>query len=229
MLPVGTIVNVVAILGGGILGLVIGRRFPEGMRNLVFQGLGLCTLIIGVQMALAFTNPLLMIFSILLGGVTGEILRLEEFFASLGDRVKRLVRSRNTTFTDGMITASLLYCVGSMAILGSFDEGLRGDPTLLFTKSMLDGFASIALASTYGVGVIFSVVPLFLYQFSLTMFASMFREVITTGLITELTAVGGLLIIGIGINLMKLTYIRISNLLPALGFIVVLAKIFGEG
>lgn len=229
MLPVGTIVNVVAILGGGILGLVIGRRFPEGMRNLVFQGLGLCVLIIGVQMALTFTNPLLMIFSILLGGVTGELLHLEEFFASLGDRVKRLVRSRNTTFTDGMITASLLYCVGSMAILGSFDEGLRGDPTLLFTKSMLDGFASIALASTYGVGVLFSVVPLFLYQFSLTMFASMFREVITTGLITELTAVGGLLIIGIGINLMKLTYIRISNLLPALGFIVVLAKIFGEG
>lgn len=229
MLPVGTLVNVAAVLGGGFLGLVIGRRFPEGMRSLVFQGLGLCVLIIGVQMALTFTNPLLMIFSILLGGVTGELLHLEEFFASLGDRVKRLVRSRNTTFTDGMITASLLYCVGSMAILGSFDEGLRGDPTLLFTKSMLDGFASIALASTYGIGVLFSVVPLFLYQFSLTLFASMFREVIATGLITELTAVGGLLIIGIGINLMKLTYIRISNLLPALGFIVVLAKIFGEG
>lgn len=229
MLPVGTIVNTVAILGGGIIGLIIGRRFPEGMRNLVFQGLGLCVLIIGIQMALKFTNPLLMIFSILLGGVTGEILRLEQFFASLGDRVKRLVGSSSSMFTDGMITASLLYCVGSMAILGSFDEGLRGDPTLLFTKSMLDGFASIALASTYGIGVLFSAVPLFLYQFSLTMFASMFREVITPGLVNELTAVGGLLIIGIGINLMKLTYIRISNLLPALGFIVVLALIFAEG
>jgi len=229
MLPIGTIVNVVAILGGGIFGLIIGRRFPEGMRNLVFQGLGLCTLVIGLQMALTFTNPLLMIFAILLGGIAGEILRLEEFFAGLGDRVKKLVRSRNSMFTDGMITASLLYCVGSMAILGSFDEGLRGDPTLLFTKSMLDGFASIALASTYGIGVLFSAIPLFIYQFSLTMFASMFREVITTGLINELTAVGGLLIIGIGINLLKLSYIRISNFLPALGFIVILAKLFAEG
>lgn len=226
MLPIGTLTNVATIITGGIVGMLLGRHFKDNIREIVFQGLGLAVMLIGIQMALKGQHPLILIFSILIGGVAGELLKLEDIFAGLGDQLKKRVKSRSALFTDGFVTASLLYCVGSMAIVGSFDEGLRGDPSILLTKSILDGFASIALASTYGVGVLFSALPVFLYQYGLTLFASLFKDIFSTVLINELTAVGGLLIIGIGINLLKLKYIKISNLLPSLVVVVVLVLLF---
>jgi uncharacterized membrane protein YqgA involved in biofilm formation len=226
VLPIGTLVNVASVIAGSAIGLAFRARFPERVRDIVFQGLGLATLVIGLRMALGFQQPLLLIFSILIGGIIGAAVRFEDFLASLGERLKRVVKSDNALFTDGLITAFLLFCVGSMTILGAFDEGLRGDPTLLYTKSLLDGFAAIALASTYGTGVIFSAVPLFLYQYGLTLAATALKDVLPPPLLTEMTAVGGLLIVGIGINLLKLRYIQIGNLLPSLLIIVILATIF---
>jgi len=226
MLPVGSLVNAAAIIAGGAIGLVLHGRFPKRARTIVFQALGLSVIVIGLQMALKMTNPLLVIFSLIIGGVIGEAIDIESHLERLGDRVKRLARSKNSMFTDGLITASLIFGIGSMAILGAFDEGLRGDPSLLYTKAMLDGFASIALASTYGAGVLLSSIPIFLYQFSLTLVASGAQRFFTPELITQLTATGGVLILGIGVNLLELLRIRLSNLLPSLVIVVVLSLVF---
>jgi uncharacterized membrane protein YqgA involved in biofilm formation len=217
--------NAVAILVGGGLGLLFHGRLPEKMRQVVFQGLGLCVLVIGMQMALQGKNGLLVVLSVLIGGIVGELLRLEDRFAGLAGVLKNLVRSSNTRFVDGLVNASLIYCIGAMAILGSFDEGIRGDHSILFTKSLLDGFASIALASTYGSGVLFSALPVLLYQGVLTVFASTFQSAFSDYLIAQLTATGGTLILGIGINLLGLTSIRLSSLLPSLVVIVGLSLI----
>lgn len=222
-MPVGTLVNALAIVAGGLVGLLLHGRFPEGVRRLVFQGLGLAVLVIGLQMALKMDRPLLVVFSLMLGGVAGELLRLEDRLEALGDTVKTLARSKNALFTDGLVTASLIFCVGSMAILGALDEGLRHDPTILLTKATLDGFAAIPLASTYGVGVLFSAVPILLYQGSMSLLAGCIREVATPELINQVTATGGLLIVAIGINLLELTRIKISNFLPALVAAVLLS------
>lgn len=226
--PLGTLTNVAAVLVGGTVGMLVRNRMPDQARELVFKGLGLCTWVIGMDMALKLENPLTLIFSVVLGGMLGEFFRLEDLFEKGALKVKERVKSDNTHFTDGMITAFLIFCVGPMTIMGGFDEGLRSDPTLLFTKSMLDGFASIALAATYGAGVLFSVIPLFLYQFGLTACAALLQDVLSEAVITQLTAVGGILILGIGVNLLDLTRIRISNLLPALPLIVILTLIFSS-
>mgnify|MGYP000921601648 CR=1 FL=1 len=226
MLPTGSLVNAAAIVAGGAIGLVLHNRFPKRVRTIVFQALGLSVIVIGLQMALKMTQPLLVIFSLIIGGVIGESIDIESHLERIGDRVKRLARSKNSMFTDGLVTASLIFGIGSMAILGAFDEGLRGDPSLLYTKAMLDGFASIALASTYGAGVMLSSVPIFLYQFSLTLVASAAQRFFTPELITQLTATGGVLILGIGINLLELLRIRLSNLLPSLVIVVILSLVF---
>jgi hypothetical protein len=225
--PLGTLVNVAAIIAGGLAGLVLHDRLPARVKSIVFQGLGLCVLVIGMQMALTMREPLIVIFSVLLGGITGAALRLEQGFERLGDWLKARVKSKNAAFTDGMVTASLIYCIGSLAILGAFDEGLRGDPTILFTKSMLDGFASIALAASYGLGVLFSAIPVFVYQYSLTLLAASAQDLFTQTMIAQLTATGGVLILGIGINLLELKRIPLSNLLPALVYAVLLTAVFG--
>lgn len=225
LFPVGAVTNALAILVGGAVGLLLHGRLPEKIRQIVFQGLGLCVVIIGVQMALQGKNSLMIILSILVGGIIGELCTLEERFASLGNQLKKLVRSSNTRFVDGLINASLMYCIGAMAILGSFDEGIRGDPSVLFTKSLLDGFASIAFASTYGAGVLFSALPVLLYQGALTLFAGAFQNIFSDYLIAQLTGTGGTLIVGIGINLLGLATIRLSSLLPSLLVIIALTAI----
>lgn len=226
MLPVGSLVNAAAIIVGGAIGLALHGRFPARARLIVFQALGLSVIVIGMQMALKMTQPLLVIFSLIIGGLIGELLDIEDFLERMGNRVKRLTKSQNNLFTDGLVTAMLIFCVGSMAILGAFDEGLRGDPKILFTKAMLDGFTSIALASTYGAGVLLSSIPVFLYQFSLTLLAGSVQQFFTPELITQLTATGGVLILGIGLNLLELLSIRLSNLLPSLVIVVILSMIF---
>jgi len=226
MLPIGSIVNALAIIGGSLIGCWLQSRFPERIRAIVFQGLGLCVLLIGIQMALKVENVLIVIFAVLLGGITGELLRLDTLFERLGNRFKKIIRSKNPKFTDGLITASLIYCIGAMAIIGSMEEGINGDPTILYTKSILDGFASIALAASYGSGVLFSFIPVFLYQGAITFGASFFQQYFSEIMIAQLTGCGGLLIIGIGINLLDLTEIKLANLLPALGYVVVLTAVF---
>ena len=221
-LPVGTLTNVAAVAVGSGLGMFLHQRMSSGVRNIVVQALGLCTLAIGMGMALKFENPLALIFSLALGGVIGELLKLEQFFEGLADRLKRAIKSDNALFTDGLVTAFLLFCVGPMTILGALDEGIRNDPTLLYTKSLLDGFGSIALASTYGLGVLLSIIPLFLYQYGLTLFGMGLQDFFSPAMINQITASGGLLIVGIGLNLLEIKRIPLSNLLPSLGMAVLL-------
>jgi hypothetical protein len=225
--PVGTLVNALAIVLGSVLGLVLRGRFPERIRVVSFQGVGLCVLVIGMQMAFEMKNPLIVIVSVLLGGILGEVLRLEELFEKLALRLKGMLRSSNPLFTEGFISASLIFCIGAMAIVGSFDEGIRGDHSILFTKAVLDGFTSVVLATTYGIGVLFSAVPILIYQGALTLFAASFQSIFSPEIIAQLTATGGVLILGIGVNILEIKQIRISSMLPALVLVVPLTMLFG--
>ncbi|OEU64953.1 MAG: hypothetical protein BA863_10745 [Desulfovibrio sp. S3730MH75] len=227
MIPIGSLVNAAAIIGGSLIGVMLHSRFPERIRQIVFQGLGLSTIVIGMQMALKVQDILILIFSILIGGIIGELLRLDTLFERLAGRLKKMVGSTDTGFIDGLITASLIFCIGAMAIIGSFEEGIKGDRTIIYTKSILDGFASIALASTYGMGVLFAFVPVLLYQGALTIFANSFQEWFSPLLIEQLTATGGVLIIGISLILLEIKQINLSNLLPSLGVVVLLTTLLG--
>ena len=227
-LPVGTFINAGVIVAGGLIGMLLGNRLPERIRLIVFQGLGLCTLSIGMQMAFQTTNPLYMAGSILAGAVIGEALRLEDALTRGGEAVKRSLRSGNARFTDGFVAATLLFCIGSMAIIGPLQEGLEGDRTIVLTKSMLDFFAAIALGAVYGSGVMFAALPIIIYQGSITLFADVLRPWISDLLRAEITAVGGIMIVGIGINLLEIKKIRLSNLLPALVVVVIICAVAGS-
>lgn len=227
ILPVGSLFNVACIIAGGAFGLALGGKLPDRVRNIVFSGLGLCVLIIGIQMGMQSKKLLVLVFSVLLGSIAGELLNLEKGLTLAADKLKSMVKSNNSKFTDGFVSTSVLFCIGSMAILGSFEEGLRGEHTILFAKSILDGFAAMAFAATYGAGVLFSALPVFIYQGTLTEFATFLQPIMTDSMMTELTATGGALIIGIGINLLELRTISLTNMLPALLFAPVLAYFFG--
>jgi uncharacterized membrane protein YqgA involved in biofilm formation len=178
--------------------------------------LGLCLIVLGVQMGFKTQNQMALIFSILIGGIVGALLRLEDRFLHGGERLKLALRSKNPQFTEGMVNAAVLFCIGAMAILGSFDEGLRGDRSVIYTKSILDMFAATAMAAAFGGGVLFSAFAVLIYQGTLTLFASSLQAWMTPAIMTEMTAVGGVLILGIGLNLLELTRIPLSNMLPAL-------------
>ena len=221
-MPLGTLINVIAVIIGSVIGLLLGSRFPEKIKVIAFQSLGLISLLIGMQMALKVENPLTLIFAVLIGAIIGEFINLEKVFDNAGEFLKRKVKSKNTNFTEGLVTAFLIFCIGSMTIVGSINEGVSGDRNLLLTKSMLDGFTAIALASTFGIGVLFSVIPMLILQGGLTIFAGMFQSFFTPSLINQLTATGGILILGIALNILEIKRIKVVNMLPALLVIVLL-------
>lgn len=226
-MPIGTIVNTIAVILGSLIGLLLHKNLPENIKAIVLQGIGLSTLLIGMQMALKVENFLVLIFSVLIGGIIGEVVKLDIFFENLSNLLKTKIKSDNTNFTEGLVTAFLIFCIGSMTIIGAINEGLKADRSLLFTKSILDGFTSIALASTYGIGVLFSSIPLFIYQSSLTLLAVQFQDLFSNIIINQLTATGGVLILGIGFNLLEIKKIRVTNLLPALLVVIILTLIIG--
>ena len=226
IVPYGPLVNAVGIILGGALGLAFGSRLPERIRKIVFQGLGLCVLVLGIKMSLQTAQPLIMIFSVLIGSIIGEALQLEALFLRGGDKLKKCLKSGNPRFTDGMVNGSVLFCIGAMAILGSFDEGLRGDRTIVFSKAIMDSFASLAMASAFGLGVLFSAIPVLIYQGALTIFAGALQPLLTPATMTELTATGGVLIIGIGLNLLEVTRIPLSSMIPSLILVVAFSALF---
>lgn len=226
-MPIATFVNAAAIILGSIIGVLLGRNFPDRVRDIVYQGIGLCVLVIGLDMALQFGNIILVVFSVLLGAVTGEMLKLDQKMTGFGDWLKQKIKSKDIRFTDGFVTASLIFCIGSMAILGSIDEGIRGDRTILLTKSILDGFICIPLAATYGIGVLFSSLPIILYQGSITIAASQSQAFFSPEIITQITSVGGLLIMGIGLTLLDIRKVNVTNLLPSLVYAVLFTLILG--
>ena len=224
----GTIVNVIAIFLGCSVGFILKSKFPEKIGKIVMQALGLASLLIGMQMALKTDNVLLLIFSLTIGGIIGEVIGIEEGLEKFGERVKLKFKSSNSSerFVEGFVTASLLYCVGSMAIMGALKEGLSGNPDILYTKSLLDGLTSIAFTAAMGLGVLFSAIPVFLYQGGITLLARSIKDFLSPEVINEMTAVGGILILGIGFGLLKIKKIKIGNLLPAILVAAFLAATF---
>lgn len=224
----GTVVNVVAIFLGCSAGFILKSKFPEKIEKIIMQALGLASLLIGMQMAIKADNILLVIFSLVIGGVIGEIIDIEAGLERFGERIKRKFKSNNTSerFVEGFLTASLLYCVGSMAIMGAIKEGLSGDPDILYAKSLLDGVTSIAFTAAMGIGVLFSAIPVFLYQGGITLLARTIKDFLSPEIINEMTVVGGILIWGIGFGLLGIKKIKVGNLLPAILVAAFLAAIF---
>lgn len=224
----GTIVNVVAIFLGCSAGFILKSKFPEKIEKIIMQALGLASLLIGMQMAIKADNILLVIFSLVIGGVIGEVIDIEAGLERFGERIKRKFKSNNTSerFVEGFLTASLLYCVGSMAIMGAIKEGLSGNPDILYAKSLLDGVTSIAFTAAMGIGVLFSAIPVFLYQGGITLLARTIKDFLSPEIINEMTAVGGILIWGIGFGLLGIKKIKVGNLLPAILVAAFLAAIF---
>jgi len=218
---VGTLINIATVLVGGILGTALGSRLPERIRETVLHGLGLVTLVVGFQLTLKTQNVLIVMGSILVGAILGEWWRidvgLERASVWLRDRVSRHASEHSVAhFTEGFVTASLVFCVGPMTILGSIQDGLTGDHSLLVIKAMLDGFAALAFASSLGVGVLFSVLTILIYQGGLSLLAGLAQNALNEAMIAEMSATGGVMILAIGLLLLDLKRIRVANLLPAL-------------
>lgn len=214
------------VLAGTALGTLIGDRLPQRIRETVFHSLGLVTVLIGVDAGLEAFGPTLagltraslviVMGSVLVGGIIGELLGIERGLNRLGDAMKARFAQRQAHFTEGFVVASLVFCVGPLTVLGSIEDGLTGDYRLLAIKSLLDGSAAVAFASTLGWGVGFSALTVLLYQGALTLSASWAAGVFSEPMVAALTAVGGILIIGIGLRLLELREVRVANLLPAL-------------
>lgn len=223
---IGTFINAGTIIIGSIIGLLLQSRLPKKLTEIAFQGLGIFTIFLGVTMALKTSNYLIMIFSIVVGGIIGELLNIEDKSDKMGNYLKRKLKLGSSTFSEGLVTAFLFYCMGSMTILGAIEEGLGNKPTLLLAKSLLDGFSAIALSSTLGIGVMFSIIPLVLYQGGLTLLTKLLGNCFNELVINELTAVGGLLLIGMGLRVLEIKKIRVLNMLPALVIVIGLSVIF---
>ncbi len=211
----GTIVNSAAIIAGGLLGLLFRGGIPEKYNQTIMHAVSLAVLVIGIKGALKSDELLIVIFSLALGSLLGEFLKIEEHLEALGRVLEKRFSKDDSGFYKGFITSTLLFCVGSMAIVGSLESGLAGNHQTLFAKSALDGITSIILASTFGLGILFSAGPVFIYQGSITMAAVLVRPFLQPEVVTQMSSVGGVLIMAIGINLMGMAKIRIGSMLPA--------------
>ncbi|MBM7557621.1 putative membrane protein YqgA involved in biofilm formation [Halanaerobacter jeridensis] len=221
---IGNIVNTIAILIGGSLGLFIGDKISESLKDIVMQGLSLAVLLIGLKMALQTQNMPVVIFSLVLGGIIGEFLSIKTNLDRLGDWIESKLDSESE-IAAGFVHTSLIYCVGAMAITGAIQDGL-GNPSTLYSKSLLDGFSAIAFSSTMGPGVLVSAISVFLYQGSIALLAGWSQQILIDPVITEMTAVGGLLIVAISLNLLEIVNIKVGNLLPAIFISIFLVYLF---
>jgi uncharacterized membrane protein YqgA involved in biofilm formation len=232
----GTFINAGTVLAGTVAGALLGERLPGRLRETVMDGLGLVTLLVGMDGALAATRPpltglvdgaasggvpiLIVLGSVLVGGIVGELILLDDRLTTMGDALKRRFGRGQSRFTEGFVVASLVFCVGPLTILGSIRDGLSGDYSLLAIKAMLDGFAALAFASALGWGVGFSIITILLYQGGLSLAASAVAGAVgdpsASPAIAAVTATGGVLILAIGLRLLRVREIRVANLLPAL-------------
>ena len=240
----GTIINIITVLIGGTLGLMFGARLPDRLKGTVVAGMGLFTFAIGIQMFLKTENPLIVLGALLIGALLGEWWKIEDGLQNLGRILEeRFMRvsgpapvsgaSTSTNFVRGFLTASLLFCVGPMTILGSIQDGLTGNYELLAVKSVLDGFASLAFASTLGVGVLFSTLVILAFQGGISLLAVQLNALVTAPMLNEMTAAGGVILMGLAISsLLEIKKIRTGNFLPALAvapLIVWILSLLGVG
>jgi uncharacterized membrane protein YqgA involved in biofilm formation len=218
----GTLINAMAILIGGGLGLLFRKRFPERISRTALEVMGLFTILLGVKMALQGEELILALISLALGSMLGEWINIEDRLEKFAFSLEERLHLTEYNSAKGFIHASLLFCVGSIAIVGSITDGLQGDPSILITKAMLDGIISIPFAAGMGIGVLGSALPVLIYQGSLTVLASQLKAFFTPLMIQELTSVGGVIVMGIGVNILGLKKVRVGNFIPALFIIVII-------
>ncbi|MBU5256039.1 DUF554 domain-containing protein [Tissierella praeacuta] len=211
----GTIVNALAIIMGALFGIGIRKGIKDDYKNTIMDGIGLSVIVIGIMGGIKSENIILVIGSVVLGSIIGEVIGIENKLDNLGDFLQTKFGGKDSNFSKGFVTASLVYCVGAMAIVGSLESGIQGSHETLFAKSILDGISSIIFASTLGIGVAFSSIPVFIYQGSITILADFVRNLLTPEVVNEMSSVGGLLIMAIGINILGIKKIRVGNMLPS--------------
>ena len=220
---IGTFVNTTLVVIGSLTGMLLRKGIPESIQKIIITGLGLFSCILGGKMGFEMQRPLAVILSLILGGIIGELLKIEDFLENIGARLRRLTKAQaETSFAQGFVTASLLFCVGPMTILGSLQAGLQGKPELLFVKSLMDGVFSIILASSLGFGVIFSALTVLIIQGGLTLLAQQFSFLTDPFYLHDFTSVGGIMIFAIGLKLLGIKLIKVANFLPALAIVVLL-------
>ncbi|MDD4971986.1 MAG: DUF554 domain-containing protein [Paludibacter sp.] len=219
---IGTLINAGAVIAGGTIGLLLKKNMPERITTIYFQAIGLFTVAIGISMVYKMQHIIIIVSSLAIGSLLGEWMNLESGVERLSNYFKRKLRIGSEKFSDGLTTAFLMFCIGSMTILGSIQEGTGGSPDLLMTKSLMDGFASILLASAFGVGVLVSAIPLLIFQGGITLLAMYAGSFFTPEIIQGLTSVGGILLIGLGVDILEIKKLRILNMIPALLIVVFL-------
>ncbi len=228
MIGLGTIVNTAAVVAGGACGLLLKKGINERIQDTMIKALGTATIFIGISGAMKgmlalkdggfeTTGTMLMIFSLAIGAVLGELIRIEDRMESLGEKLCLLFHVREGQgFVDGFLTNALVICIGAMAIVGAIQDGMLGDPSMLYAKAILDAMISMVFASTLGIGVLFAAIPLFFYQGGITLLAGLIAPVMTDSLIADLSYIGSILIFLVGVNLLFGKQVRVGNLLPAL-------------
>ncbi len=225
----GTIVNVIAVLIGGAVGLLLNKGVPEKLAGAMMTGVGFCTLYIGIDGCLDGDNTLVAVLSIVLGAVVGTLLDLDARLQRLGERVEARFSKKEGNggrLAQGFVSASLLFCVGTMAIVGSLQSGLQGNHEMLYLKSLLDAISSVVFGATLGVGVMLSTVTVFVYQGGITLLAQAVAPYLNEAVIAEMNCVGSLLIIGLALNLLKIADIKVANFVPAVFFPVLLCPLY---
>ena len=213
------------ILIGGLLGLLIKSRLRKRYEEIVFQALGLYTLLLGVTMGLKGTEVIPIILSLVVGALIGEWLRLTDRFETLGTWVGDRIPGNQAAFSEGLSTAFLLFCIGPMSTLGALEDGLGQPPSILYTKSILDGVTSIVLTAGFGIGILVSIGPLLLVQGGTSLLAGFLKPLLDTGLIDQLSCVGGVMLIGLGMNILGIAKLRVMNMLPALLLVILFVKL----
>lgn len=224
----GTIVNSLTVILGCTIGLIVKNRLTTKISDTIMSGLALCTMYIGISGALNGGNTLIIVISIAIGGIIGEIIDIDKWLNNLGYYIERKFKRNkedDVSIAEGFISSSLLFCVGAMTIVGALESGLRGNHELLFTKSILDGISAIIFTSSLGIGVIFSSITVFIYQGLITIGAGLLAGILGTEVITNMSSVGGVIILGLGLNMIGVTKIKIANLLPSI-FLPILFQIF---
>lgn len=216
MIMMGNIVNTIAVIAGAMVGVFLKKGIKEQYTSTIMDGMALAVVIIGIMGAIGMNNLIVVLGSIVVGSIIGEKLDLDKRLENLGSDMEKRFGKGDSNFSRGFIMASLVYCIGAMAILGALDSGLSGNHQTLYAKSVLDGVSAVIFASTFGIGVAFSAIPVFIYQGAITLLASSVKDFLTPEVITEMSSIGGILIMAIGINILGIKKIKIANMLPAI-------------
>lgn len=222
----GTIINAAAIIGAGLIGLFLRKGIPDNISRSMQDGLGLLIIVIGIQYGFKADNLAVIGLSLALGAMAGEWRQWEARLEILGQTLQKRFGNGESTFVRGFVSATLLFCVGAMAVVGSLEDGLTGNYQILLVKAMLDGIFSLLFAASMGIGVLFSAVPVLLYQGAISLGAGFIKPVLTGAMLDNITALGGVLIAGLGLNILGVTRIRVANLLPGIIFVPLVMLLF---